>query len=105
MASPEIQRQVRQHTNDVAAIYEIVSGHSEDLAQLKADLTEVREDLSEVREDLSEVREDLSEVREDLSEVREDLTGVKATLAEHGSKLDELLALLRDGPGRYTPGA
>ena len=91
MASPEIQRQVRQHTNDVAAIYEIVSGHSEDLAQLKADLTEVREDLSEVRED--------------LSEVREDLTGVKATLAEHGSKLDELLALLRDGPGRYTPGA
>jgi len=98
MASPEIQRQVRQHTNDVAAIYEIVSGHSEDLAQLKADLTEVREDLSEVREDLSEVREDLSEVREDL-------TGVKATLAEHGSKLDELLALLRDGPGRYTPGA
>lgn len=84
MASPEIHRQVRQHTNDVAAIYEIVSGHSEDLAQLK---------------------EDLTEVREDLSEVREDLTGVKAALAEHGSKLDELLALLREGPGRYTPEA
>lgn len=60
MASPEIQRQVRQRTNDVAAIYEIVSGHSEDLAQLK---------------------EGLTEVGEDLSEVQEDLTGVKATLA------------------------
>lgn len=98
MASPEIQRKVRQHDNDVAAIYEIVTGHSEDLAQLK-------EDLTEVKEDLTEVREDLAEVREELSEVREDLTGVKTTLAEHGSKLDELLALLRDGLGRSTPGA
>jgi chromosome segregation ATPase len=91
MSLPEIQRKVRQHDNDVAAIYEIVSGHSEDLAQLKEDLTEVRGDLTEVRGN--------------LSEVREDLTGVKATLAEHGSKLDELLALLRDGLGRSTPGA
>jgi chromosome segregation ATPase len=84
VASPETQRRMRQHDNDVAAIYEIVSGHSEDLGQL---------------------REDLTEVREDLSEAREDLTGVKATLVEHGSKLDELLTLLRDKPGRSTLGA
>ena len=70
MGSPELQREVRRHDNDLVAIYEIVSGHTEDLVQLK----------------------------EDLTEVRVDLTGVKVTLTEHGSKLDELLALLRDKP-------
>jgi chromosome segregation ATPase len=70
MATPELQHKVRQHDNELEAIYEIVSGHGEDLIEIKAALAEI---------------------------------GSKVD--EQGAKLDELLAVLRGGPGESPPRA
>lgn len=84
MATPELQRKVRQHDNDLEAIYEIVSGHSEDLIEIKATLTEHGSMLAEHGSMLAEI-------------------GSKVD--EQGAKLDELLTLLRGGPGGSPPRA
>lgn len=90
MGSPELRREVRQHANDVVAIYEIVSEHTEDLAEIKATLAEHTATLVEHGATLTEVRSALAEV------------GSKVD--EQGTKLDELLALLRGGTGKSTTG-
>jgi hypothetical protein len=88
MGSPELKRKVRQHDNDLAAIYEIVAGHSDDLIEIKATLAEHGSMLAEHGAMLAEHGAKLAEVDWKLDHL-------SSTVAEQGTKLDELLALLR----------
>ncbi|MGH3906581.1 MAG: hypothetical protein ACRDTE_20730 [Pseudonocardiaceae bacterium] len=91
MGSPELQRKVRQHDNDLAAIYEILTEHGDDLTEIKLTLADHGAKLADHGAKLAEVGSKLDEL--------------SSTVNGQGSKLDELLALLRGGPEGTTPRA
>ncbi len=109
MGSPELKRKVRQHDNDLAAIYEIVAGHSDDLIEIKATLAEHGSKLAEhgskldaqgAKLDAQGAKLDAQGAKLDaqgakLAEVDWKLDHLSSTVVEQGTKLDELLALLR----------
>jgi hypothetical protein len=96
MALPEVERKVRQHGADIDDIWEILTGHSEDLGQIK--------------ETLANQGAMLTDHSGQLAEVRETLTNHGAMLTDHGrqltevrTQLTEVLALLRQLTGGSAP--
>ena len=81
---PEIARKVRQLDNDVQAIYEMLAGIS---------ATQLRQ---------GNRLEEIAASQTDLAAGQADLAAGQANLAvaqaEHGTKLDVILELLRGGP-------
>ena len=81
---PEIARKVRQLDNDVQAIYEMLAGIS---------ATQLRQ---------GNRLEEIAASQTDLATAQADLAAGQANLAvaqaEHGTKLDVILELLRGGP-------
>ena len=81
---PEIARKVRQLDNDVQAIYELLAGIS---------ATQLRQ---------GNRLEEIAASQTDLAAGQADLAAGQANLAvaqaEHGTKLDVILELLRGGP-------
>jgi hypothetical protein len=81
---PEIARKVRQLDNDVQAIYEMLAGIS---------ATQLRQ---------GNRLEEIAAGQTDLATAQADLAAGQANLAvaqaEHGTKLDVILELLRGGP-------
>lgn len=74
MTVPDIQRKVRQHDNELVAIYEILTDHGKDLREIKVTLAGHSAKLEDHGRTLAE-------------------HGRK--LDDFGAKLDEVLALLR----------
>lgn len=54
-SSPDLERKVRRHDNDLEAIYEILTDHREDLVQIKATLAEHGSILAEHGSKLDEL--------------------------------------------------
>lgn len=74
MTLPDIQHKVRQHDNELEAIYEILTDHGQDLREIKATLADHGATLAD--------------------------HGRK--LDDQGAKLDEVLALLRGRSGQSS---
>jgi hypothetical protein len=74
---PEIARKVRQLDNDVQAIYEMLAG------------------ISATQQRQGNRLEEIAASQADLATAQ---AGLTAAQAEHGTKLDAILELLRGGP-------
>lgn len=93
------QRKVRQLENDVEAIYEML-GRINGMQMRQANrLEEIAERQDHHSATLDEHSQTLAGHSETLAGHTQTLAGHTQTLAEHGAKLDEILAILRDGRG------
>ncbi len=81
---PEIARKVRQLDHDVQGIYEMLAGIS---------ATQHRQ--GNRLEEIATSQADLATSQADLTAAQ---AGLATTQAEHGTKLDVILELLRGGP-------
>lgn len=95
MGSPELQRKVRQHDNELLAVYDILNGHSDDLTEIKATLAEHGSTLAEHGVKLDDQGAKLTAVDSKLDQL-------SSTVGEQGAKLDELLTLMRNRSGESS---
>lgn len=111
MASPEIQRKVRQHDNDLEAIYGILREHSDALTEIRTKLSahDARFDSHDARFDAHDARFDAHDARFDAIDARLDshdarFDAVDARFDGVDAKLDRLLVLLGDRGDGPAPG-